>query len=631
MTYTLPLLLISLLSSNAATNLEAFQSLTTEAVFFSTIHRIYVEEPFETIFLLQTINNACISSKKLWKLLKVPLLIASGSAPADKLKERFNSKQLAITCLSAHPDRQLLNVLASNLQYSRQTRIILNIADAKPTPNLLVYLRKYLENKLMPNVIAIFSNFYTENIYYRYHPFPSGHWVREFLNKTERFFLCHLANMQGKTFKTSPGQTAPRTMIYEDEAGQQHLSGYLGYMMTTFAVKHNISWQYLKPVIPGSSTYSGVIINYTREGILDVAITLGLASPHPFTSYPVENIEWFIMLPCPQPIEYSEIYAMVVTAQVIGILVILDLLFSLLETFVKHKFYKRSAEFNLHNILLNENIFRGIFGLTFHIRRRPILCLKMLYIFLFLLGLFVNNMYSAYFQTLLTSPPLKRKILTFDDMRRANLKIMFDRYEFQATQNVLDSEFHNILEGISQLVDTETFQRHRAEYDTKYAYTMPESLWPIFELQQRTFERKIFCLAPTLKIFDRLLLSIPLAENSYLKEPLNMLILRTMETGLVDHWRTMTFIDMWAMGKLSLKDNSSSEQFHNIRVEDMKLPWYLLLCGLGISSLFNKTFVAGNNWNAKYFPEFWSVHDSMHQKQQPFPDSTTVAKGGIAG
>ncbi|XP_017465159.1 PREDICTED: uncharacterized protein LOC108358381 [Rhagoletis zephyria] len=443
--------------------------------------------------------------------------------------------------------------------------------DDRPTPTLLASLQTFLADQRMTNLIAIFSNFYTEHNFYRYHPFPSGHWALEFLDKTDRYFLCHYANMQGTTFKTLSIQIAPLAIIYEDAACKQRLSGYVGYLMIAFAKKYNFTWQYIHPVIQGNNLSINDLGTYVLEGKLDFAITLSPASyrpeeRYPYMSYTAKYMDWFIALPCPQPIAYSEIYTVIVTTQVIGILMILDLLFSMLETFMKHTFYKRSAEFNLANILINVNIMRGIFGLSFLIRRRPILSLKMLYIWLFLLGLFVNNMYSAYFQTLFTSPPLEQKILSFDDMRRANLKVI-------------------VFQDFLQLEDGETYARHRSAFDTTYAYSMPEILWPIFELQQQTFQRKIFCLAPPLKFFDHLLLSIPLAENSHLTEPLNSLIMRTMETGLLDHWHTMTFVNLWATGKLSLKDNSSIEQFHNIRVEDFKFPWYLLFCGLGVSSL----------------------------------------------
>ncbi|XP_054736707.1 uncharacterized protein LOC129243600 [Anastrepha obliqua] len=442
----------------------------------------------------------------------------------------------------------------------------------------------------MSIVIAIFNDFYTESLIYRYYPFPSKRWMPELLSKTQSYFPCHYTNLQGKTFITLPGQTEPRTMIYEDASGQQHLSGYIGRLMIAFAEKYNATFQYLHPVTPGAGLHLSVLSDYVMQGILDIAITLSPSSfdvqtTYPYMSYTLESIEWFIVLPCPQPLEYSKIYLMVVTTQVITILAILGFLFSILDNFMKHKLCKKSSDFNLVNVLVNENIFRGIFGLSLLIRKRPMLSMKILHTFLFLLGLFVSSLYSVYFQSVLMSPPLKPRILTFDDMRRANFKVMLNRNEIGLVQKTMGPAFNKTFKDILQLEDTKTFKRHRGEYDTTYGYSMPESIWPIFELQQQKFEKKVFCLAPTLKISDHILMSIPLAENSYLMEPLNKMILRVIERGLLEQWRTMPFMDMWATAKLSLKDNSSIEHFHDIRVEDIKLPCCLLLCGLGVSSV----------------------------------------------
>ncbi|XP_028902124.2 uncharacterized protein LOC114805372 [Zeugodacus cucurbitae] len=358
--------------------------------------------------------------------------------------------------------------------------------------------------------------------------------------------------------------------------------------MLTFAEKHNATLQYLYPVIPGELIHLTVLLQFVVNNSLDVAITLipfayTRNDIYPLLTYPLEVSGWFIALPCPQPLDYSEIYTLVVTAEVVGLLMVFNFIFSALESIIKQQFYKRSDHINWIDILVNENIFRGIFGLSFLTKRHPVLSMKMLYVFLFLLGLFVNNMYSAYFQTLFTSPPLEQEILTFDDMRARKLTIMFDRNEISSVQESFGSKFNRTFKDILQIEDTKIFQLHRRTYDTTYAYTMPEPLWSIFEAQQETFERELYCLAPTLKLFGSLMLGIPLAENSYLKDPLSMMTLRVVETGLLEHWRTVTFLDMAASGQLQQVGPKTREKFHNISIQDMQLPFYLLLCGLSLS------------------------------------------------
>ncbi|XP_050323935.1 uncharacterized protein LOC126755424 [Bactrocera neohumeralis] len=517
--------------------------------------------------------------------MQVPLIISTDCASNDKLKDRFNSNVIAIVCLPAnrlHLD--LLKVLAAKLHRSRQTRIILLFGTTKPTAGLLDALTAYWEEQYIINVIG-FSDL--QSYFYRYYPFPNGHWRRELLNSSKFYFPLHQRDLKGKHFLTLPGQIVPRCLIYVDSAGQQHLSGYVGLLLLTFAEKYNITLQYLYPVIPGEILHLTVLLDFVTNGSLDVAITLvplsyGGKDFYSFLTYPLELSGWFIVLPCPRPLDYSEIYAIVVTAQVFGILIILNIIFSVLDSIIKHQFYKSTDGIIWTDILVNDNIFRGIFGLSFIIKRHPVLSLKTLYVFLFLLGLFINNMYTAYFQTLFTRPPLKQEILTFDDMRDQNLEVMFDRKEISTVKDSLGSDFNRTFKDILLLEDTRIFQRHRRDYDTAYAYSMPESLWSIFKAQQETFERKLYCLAPTLKFFGLLMMGIPLAENSYIMEPLNMMTLRVVETGLLEHWRTVTYLDMVTSGQLLKVESKIAEKFHNISIQDIQLPFYLLLCGLSV-------------------------------------------------
>ncbi|XP_018795813.1 PREDICTED: uncharacterized protein LOC108973201 [Bactrocera latifrons] len=538
------------------------------------------------MLVLGEASKPCFSVSEIEEETQVPLIIATVSASEDKLKDRFNSNLIVIVCLPANPlDLQLLKVLAAKLHRSRQTRIILLFGTAKPTASLLDALTVYWEEQYITNVIG-FNDL--QSYFYRYYPFPNGHWRRELLNSSNFYFLPHQRDLQGKPFLTLPGQIAPRCLIYVDSAGQQHLSGYVGLLLLTFAEKYNITLQYRYPVIPGEILHLTVLLNFVTNGSLDVAITLvplsyGGNGFYSFLTYPLELSGWFIVLPCPRPLYYSEIYTIVISAQVIGFLIILHILFSLLDSIIKHQFYKSSDGIIWTDILVNDNIFRGIIGLSFIIKSpHPVLSLKTLYVFLFLLGLFINNMYSAYFQTLFTSPPLQQEILTFDDMRNQNLKVMFDRREISTVKDSLGSDFNRTFKDILLLEDTKIFQRHRRDYDTAYAYSMPESLWSIFEAQQETFERKLYCLAPTLKFFGLLLLGIPLAENSYIMELLNMMTLRVVETGLLQHWRTVTYLDMVTSGQLLKVESKTTEKFHNISIQDIQLPFYLLLCGLSV-------------------------------------------------
>ncbi|XP_054089502.1 uncharacterized protein LOC128922574 [Zeugodacus cucurbitae] len=594
MSHLLLLMIFYLFNRNNARILPVSNNEITSNTFFDTLRQIYEEEPFRNVFYLGRTTKTCFSNRELAERVQIPLIIATADTfDDDKLKDRFNSNILAIVCLSTkHLDLELLNVLSAKLQHRRQTRITLYFAAGKPSASLLASLSVYFEKRYMTNVIGLYDDLQTRSqaVFYRYYPFPTGHWNLEFINSTLYYIPYYETNLQGKTFITLPDQILPRSLIYVNSSGHQQLSGYVGLLLSTFAAKYNATLKYLYPVIQGDMVHLTVIFDYVVNGTLDLAIALTTASfnlsrVYPLLSYPLELSGWFIMLPCPQPLDYSDIYTIVVNTQVIGLLMLFNFVFSVLDSIIKQQFYKRSDDIKWIDILVNENIFRGIFGLSFLTKRHPVLSMKMLYVFLFPLGLFVNNMYSAYFQTLFTSPPLQQKILTFDDMRARKLMIMFDRNEIKLAMDGLGSDFNRTFKDILLLEHTEVVQRHRREYDTMYAYTIPEALWSIFEAQQENFERELYCLAPTLKFFGLLMLGIPLAENSNLMEPLNKMILRVIETGLLEHWRTITFINMRASGQLPLKGVLDREQFHDITIEDIQWPFYLLLCGSLLSTI----------------------------------------------
>ncbi|CAD7013826.1 unnamed protein product [Ceratitis capitata] len=589
MSYTLlfALLLYSIQISVAKLLPIAESNNNAKHTFANTLLRIYKETPYETIFVLENAGKSCLATNVLESSLKIPLIRATDAAAGEQLRTRFNSNLLTIVCLSqAQMELKLLKMLAASLQYRHQTRIVLHFAEMKPTSALLATTRDFFELNYMTNVIG----FYNSTHYYRYSPFPSGNWKLESANTTRFYTPLHQLNLHGKIFNTLPDQILPRSMVYVDASGQQRLSGHVGYLMSTFASKYNLTLKFVHPVTPGNIIHLTVLFDYVNNGTIDLAISLTTASfnptrVYPLLSYPLEIIEWFVALPCSIPLEYAEIYTIVVTTQVIALLTLLTLLFSALDGIIKYLFHKRNENFSLFNILMNENMFRGVFGLSVLIKRRTVVSSKILYIFLFLLGIFINNMYSAYFQTLFTSPPLQKEILSFDDMRRRNLKLMFDRSEVQLVREALGSQFNETFRNILVLADTATVQSHRSLYDTSYAYTMPESLWAIFSAQQETFERKIYCLAPTLKFFGLLMMGIPVAENSFLLEPLNKMIMRATETGLLLHWQAMTFIDLVATGRFSLKVTGNVVEFHDISLKDIEFPFHLLLIGLCLSSV----------------------------------------------
>ncbi|XP_020717945.1 uncharacterized protein LOC110119064 [Ceratitis capitata] len=175
-------LLLSYFNCNNAKLLATLKSEIENRALLNIIEEVYEEETFETIFLLKEVARSCVSTNELETRTKIPLILATVNATEDKLKNRFNSKILAIVCLPDEqqpPQSQLLKVLAANLQHRRQTRILLYHPAIKASAELLALLSVYLEEHYMTKVIAFFDASSAVPFaphFYRYHPFPSSHW-----------------------------------------------------------------------------------------------------------------------------------------------------------------------------------------------------------------------------------------------------------------------------------------------------------------------------------------------------------------------------------------------------------------------------------------------------------------------
>lgn len=92
------MLLIYLFNGNNAKLLPVVENVTSNNILLTTVLRVYGEESFETIFLLETMPPCCFPAKKLTEYLPIPLILTTINASEGKLMVRFDSKILAIVC-----------------------------------------------------------------------------------------------------------------------------------------------------------------------------------------------------------------------------------------------------------------------------------------------------------------------------------------------------------------------------------------------------------------------------------------------------------------------------------------------------------------------------------------------------
>ncbi|XP_011196835.2 uncharacterized protein LOC105221504 [Zeugodacus cucurbitae] len=524
--------LVTLLGSSLLAAAIDITSFTAEENDRGFLTDFYDEEVYDTLTIYNDSPKECLTINRLNKNNARPVLLLSLSSAPVYLKGRFNSRMLIVICLQGDLHPNDLSTLANSLQHMRQTNLMFLIGPTEQPTIMLNPLIRFFNQNYITNVVIAFEGNTSTNSYYRYYPYPNGSVRLEHFNSSHRAFPPHYVNLQRKTVTTLPDQLLPRTVLYNDDEGKQYLSGYIGYLISSFAQKHNATLQFAQPVAAGEFIHMATLQELVFSGQLDFGGTVfmpttSISGEMPFMSYPAEYGRWLLMLPCPQPIPIAEIFTIIVTVETILLLVLLYIVFGVVDALEEWTFRKNGRQ--LQYLLLNDKNLRGFLGQSFPIpMEAPLLSLNIVYCCLLVLGFFINSMYPTFLNSLLISPPLSSEIITFEDLHRSGQRLMFDAQEARKIKIVLGDEFERKFDGVYVLRETKIFQEKRESMDTAYGYTVPEIRWPIFEMRQEFFARKVFCLAPTLKFWSVLMGSIPIGENSAYKEPMNHLIVRAM-------------------------------------------------------------------------------------------------------
>ncbi|XP_037941261.1 uncharacterized protein LOC119674207 [Teleopsis dalmanni] len=197
----------------------------------------------------------------------------------------------------------------------------------------------------------------------------------------------------------------------------------------------------------------------------------------------------------------------------------------------------------------------------------------------------MNTLYAAHLKTLITSHPSLPQIMTFDDLRKTNVKILADKTEINIVDNNIGVQQLNKIRDLLDITDTIMFQKQRQILNTSHAYPVSTSMWSVTELQQRFFGRKIFHAPKAMVILEMVHLGIPLQENSILKESLDRYIMFVHAAGLLQHWYISTFKDMLSAGKISRANIRNDDLFRSLRIKDLKWIWIFISCGYILSTI----------------------------------------------
>lgn len=128
------------------------------------------------------------------------------------------------------------------------------------------------------------------------------------------------------------------------------------------------------------------------------------------------------------------------------------------------------------------------------------------------------------------------------------------------------------------------YLQNRNSLNTSFGYTVTSMIWHIFEQQQLFLGQELFYVSRDIYLYDILLMAIPLEKHSLFKEPLDYLVHRVHDAGLLQVWQSSFFLDMLKYKNISLDQTTRhSKNYRTLNLDDFSGIWSILLIGLLIS------------------------------------------------
>ncbi|XP_002005762.2 uncharacterized protein LOC6579889 [Drosophila mojavensis] len=541
--------------------------------------QLIAEVAFETVLLLSENSTDCSIDVKYNAVTPVIYLNANQKY---QLQTHFNRQFLSLVCLKTESDL-ILNALYQNLESMRYTRTIFMITNEVDMESLF---RKCFENKML-NVLAI-GNWSLEEIY-SYRAFPEFKLVMRKVDQIERYFEPQLKDMGGYPISTVSDNIFPRSVIYKDGNGSYQLTGYLAPFVESFVKTLNATLHVYWDHAPEENEIVNINLlnDLIRAGKVDIPMfitNLGFTPSHRNHSHIVELSKWQIMLPVESQISRALLVVGGGTKLLNLCIFILMSIYALIIHNIR-RFELGMAPSLMCLWVIFDPVLRAMLSQTFSMPRSSSLRLRWTLAVL-LLGSFVfYNIYITNLETLLVHPPFDPPILSYQDMRRAGLKLMISEPDKGALTFVLGQRGYNANSDLYEMVSTSVYQTSRSQPNTSYAYPITQTLWPHIKMKFIRQEQAAFRLSKELVLIPLVHFALRLPSNSIYKGAINRYILNTQNSGLYTYWRTQSFYDLLAIGKtkqLPYKDTSSSM---HLRWEDLYYYWLIYIVSVNICVL----------------------------------------------
>lgn len=582
--YTFRLLLVAVLVGGKTIPLKRDDGM--ELALRNLIHEIKFDIEVQTIALVyQKPWNDCGIEKWHFHDLAIPMVVSNVES-LWYLKPSMNSNVLSIICISKLDANYIMTLtfLFRSFRHMRSAKFIFVINCSTPDKDL-AYIQEFFVYCWMHkalNVVVIFKDFHKTLLFYAYNPFPQVEVEIKRLTAlgttSTQMFPERLQNLQGHVVLTLPDQVEPRCVLSYDPSGKPILSGYVGHFIQLFAYYLNASLQFPFPIKRGEIMFYGDLEYMARNNTIDLAGSLVPAINAEYGhmySYPFELTRICMMIPVAENKPIRVLFFYLMNYQMCLISLTYMFVFTALLNVEKFHTFKRKERrtggtvFRFTDAILNDVALRGILGQSFVMQPNPGFKMKLTYILISLTGLYLNLIYEAYLQTLLTHPLKEKQPKTFGDLRAKPIYTLMSENEIL----YFDKKRHTDTSPLYRTVSYEEFRRLRNNFNTSYAYPANNMVWETFyRNQQKFFSTNLFIFSEDACFQGSHLLSFALSENSIYQSKLNHLILLVRAHGLIDHWFRTSFTDMVAAGRASFRDLSEKPAYGGpLKLVDMNL------------------------------------------------------------
>ncbi|XP_013098106.2 uncharacterized protein LOC106080992 [Stomoxys calcitrans] len=403
-------------------------------------------------------------------------------------------------------------------------------------------------------------------------PYPNYQWSNPTNNGY--FYPEYWRNLHRKKVVVYAEQSIPGVFLFKDSKGNIQYSGHLGKLIALFVQHYNATMQpYQTPKVDKSTFYTNIKELMEQQlidlpMITDSGLDNGVDEKWHRKSDCIEITQIKLMVPCPSPRSILEIYPLLLNLDFIGILIIGTVVFSFTHSLFDWIFGEMVQPWSF---LLDDKGLPSLLGQSFAARVSPRLSLKILYLIMFFAGLYTYMRFGAKMKTLFTKPPYHRHIENFEELNRSPVTIMIPETVFD--------ELPHPIEKLMLTQDNAFFQEMRLSLNTSYGYITALSTWQMLKQVQRGISHKMFCIYDNLTIRSPKLMSFRLQRNSVYKEPLDALIHRVHDAGLMQAWYSQTFADMLRQKEIKFKYCTDIVGASALKVGDLSWLWIILAMG----------------------------------------------------